>query len=76
MWRIARSLFLLLGTFSIPRAVNLSSPFEKMKNSCSVLRMRLLLINVRWKLEAAELAGYTATFDERFVGSLPGSGSG
>jgi hypothetical protein len=29
-------------------------------------------MRVRWKLEAAELAGYTATFDERFVGSLPG----
>ena len=76
MWSIARPLFLLLGISSIPRAVNLSSPFEKMKNSYSALRVRLLLMNVRWKLEAAELAGYTATFDERFVGSLPGSGSG
>jgi hypothetical protein len=76
MWNIARSLFLLLGTSSIPRAVNLSSRFEKMKNSCSACRIRLLLMNVRGKLEAAELAGYTVTFDERFVGSLPGSGSG
>ena len=76
MWSIARSLILLLGTSSIPRAVNLSSPFEKMKNSYSALRVRLLLMSVRWKLEAAELAGYTVTFDERFVGSLPGSGSG
>jgi len=50
----------------------LSSSFEKMKNSYSALRVRLLLMNVRWKLEAAELAGYTATFDERFVESLPG----
>jgi hypothetical protein len=32
-------------------------------------------MNVRWKLEAAELAGYTATFDEGLVGSSPGSGS-